>query len=137
MSVHPIFRCMNKDGNIIIPARGRDYLRNLPEIVEVTVKPWRENRSVQQNKYLWGVVYELISEHTGDSPGAVHKFFTAKYLTDTVEIHTPKGTIEQEFIRSTTELNTQEFSEYTNKIKDWARDFLEMHIPDPDKAEGA
>ncbi|MFZ5365411.1 MAG: hypothetical protein ACOZBH_04430 [Patescibacteria group bacterium] len=118
-----------QNGNLkmFYPERYQQWLNNLNGFVEVVVKPRRHDRSDKQNNYLWGVVYKLISEHTGYSDEEVHLIFKTMFL---------KKRIGQfEVVGSTAKLNTKEFTEYINKIIDWAARELLVEIPLPDAVE--
>ena len=135
MKITPIFKCFNKSGEIQIPERAKEHFKSLPDIVELSVKPWRNIRSNQQNKYLWGVIYQMISEETGNAPEEVHEYCSSKWLSETREFRTKRGAESIFVVRSTTSLKTVEFMSYTDKIKQWASEFLGIYIPDPKEVE--
>ena len=85
-------------------------------------------RSVNQNKYYWGVVLHYISEEIGHSPEEVHDLLKAQFLKGTIHV---KG-LDLDKVGSTASLKTDEFEEYLNKIKIWAAEFLNVNIPDPE-----
>ena len=107
------------------------YLKTLPdgeyEIVvrKPTKKP--DPRSIQQNKYLWGVVYGMVSEETGHSDEEIHEIFKVLFLSKYVEI----AGKEMRITRSTTELDTKEFDEYCESIRMWCAQNLGLSIPEP------
>jgi len=100
--------------------------------LEVTVRKPRKYRSLQQNKYYWGVVISLLSETTGFSKDEMHDALRVKFLTD-LELIGEKTTLPR--IQSTTELSTVEFLEYVSQIQQWAAEFLDCYIPDPESWE--
>jgi hypothetical protein len=101
----------------------------------LTIKK-RGRRSNQQNRYLFGVVYlecrqaffDLGYRKTVDQ---VHGFFKRLFLPE--NIVDKNGTIIGEWEGSTTELNKDEFSEYIERIREWAAENLGIDIPDADK----
>ena len=59
----------------------REYMQKLEgQQVDLTVKKWKDQRSVQQNCYYWAVVVKIISDDTGNDPETVHEFLKAKFL---------------------------------------------------------
>ena len=101
----------------------------------LTVKK-RGRRTSAQNRYLFGIVYteckirfqELGYRKTVDE---VHIFFKRLFLPE--NILDQHGTVIGQWEGSTTELNKTEFSEYIERIREWAADNLEINIPDADK----
>lgn len=96
------------------------------QFVEVIVRKKRMYRSNKQNRYYFGVVLKEISDHTGSEPKSLHQGFAAEYLLEHASDHRVPPRV-----RSTTELDTKEFSEYVEKIKLWAGEFLGLTIPEP------
>ena len=74
-------------------------------------------RSTQQNSYYWGVVLQLIEEYTWTEKEELHYYFKRKF-------------IDWDEFPSSKELNKNEFSEYVEKIKDFASMELWIYIPD-------
>ena len=80
---------------------------------------WREKKSkrtIDQNSRLWGVLYKAISEHTGYELDEVHQMMGYQFLRYQKE---HKGLV-QEFIKSTTKLDTKEMTDYQDSISRWA-----------------
>jgi hypothetical protein len=116
--------------------RGRLEMRNRKTVtaqlrrmkdceVVITIEPRKAARSQLQNRYYWGVVVDLISQHTGYSPEELHELLKAKFLPKKLSVCNGIGEIQGEFVigGSTTKLNT---------IKQWAAESLDVVIPDPD-----
>ena len=78
------------------------------------------SRSNGQNKYYFGVVVDMISEETGNEPEETHELLKMRFLK-------PMGK------RNTTELTTQEFKIYIERIQIWAAQTLNIVIPDPNE----
>lgn len=132
----PVFRTTQNNGNVVIPMRAKEYIKNLPKIVELVVRPWRKKRTNQQNRYLWGVPYALIADYTGMDKDSVHEFLTAKFLPNSITIESKRGEKETiETARSTTRLTTTEFNCYVKDIRSFAARFFEISIPLPDDCE--
>lgn len=90
-------------------------------------------RSNQQNRYMHGVVFEMIAEEMGEyDVEHVKDLMKRKFLTITTRTTTKRGIeIEEEKIRHTSELDTFEMKVFLERCKHWARDFLKINIPDP------
>lgn len=98
--------------------------------MDVIVEKHTDQPSVQQNRYLWGVVYEIIATDTGMDREDVHQWCKKRFLgTRIVEI---KGE-RYDIIRSTTELTREDFFEkYVEPIRAWYAAFGD-YIPDPNE----
>lgn len=92
-------------------------------------------RSTQQNRYLWGIVYEEVRlgflnigyEMTADE---VHFFLKEKFNPVTVE---NKDGVVIEMPGSTTQMTKTQFSEYIEKIARFAAEYLSIKIPAPNE----
>lgn len=89
----------------------------------------RKPRSTPQNRYLWGVVYELLSAHTGYTTDEIHEICKHKFLKAFIEI----AGEEIEITKSTTSLTTVEMENYLTKIREWASIHLQLSIPEPNE----
>jgi hypothetical protein len=109
------------------------YLRGLAgKRVQVTVEKFKNNRTIQQNRYYWGIVVKLIAEHTGHDPEQLHELLKQKfspkwYFTPEKNLMMGGASIPT----STARLDTLEFVEYTEKCRMWANEFFNLNIPLP------
>lgn len=103
--------------------------------VEVEITRLRATRSQKQNAYYWGVVIHPISEHTGYPPDDVHELLKAIFIPKPMAILKGNGDIVGQYVLggSTRSMNTEEFSDFTERIKEWAATELDIYIPDPDE----
>lgn len=108
------------------------------ERVWVTIERYYRKRTVEQNRVLhW--YFNEISDETGMSMEEVKEFFAHKFLTTEVvdgngEIRCDPETGEvMTRIRSTTELNTVEANEYSEKIRLFSNDFFNLQLPLPNE----
>jgi len=85
-----------------------------------------KQRSLEQNKYYWGVVIPTSAEYHGYTHEEMHEAFKFKFLRDL------QGSLDLPKIRSTTELSTVEFVEYVEQIKLFEAE-NGVVIPDPDE----
>lgn len=122
----PTFRGTVKQGKVRLEDK-RAYLVWLGSLegkeVELSVYKTRKRRSKNANSYLWGVVYEVISETTGYTTEEAHEACKMMFL----KVHRDGL---PDTIKSTTELDSKEFAEYVDKIKRWASEKLGCYVPD-------
>lgn len=87
-------------------------------------------RSNNQNRYLWGVVYDYIATETGHTAEEIHAIMKTKFLPRKFVL---LGKHETEIERSTTELSTDEFNLYLEKVRAFAASELGIRIPNPNE----
>ena len=100
--------------------------------VVLTVKEWKDGRSNQANRYYWGVVVELIHMGMNDAGHEVtregtHELLKYRFLRE----DKPLGN-DGEFvttIKSTSELNREEFAQYIEHCQRFAAEYLNVTIP--------
>ena len=120
------------DGRLVVdnPRWFRGMLQQYADApVVVTIERKRNKRSKEQMGYLWGVVYPLISEHTGHSPEDIHDIFKAKYLR---RKKVWRGTT-MVVLGSTSALTSNEMAEFITNVVLEAGE-LGISVPPPDKA---
>lgn len=126
MTVIPIFKGFTEKGKlrIVNVSDFNNYIAKFKDgkPLEVIVRRKMSKRSDPQNKYYWGVVLAIISEHTGHTAEELHEAFKQKFLKKFIN----KGLV---FARSTTALNKIEFADYLDKVIQWAAEW-EIVIPD-------
>jgi hypothetical protein len=116
------------------PARFHRGLRSFRDgEVFVRVQRAYATRTARQNRYYWGVVIDLISEHTGHTPNETHEILKQMFLPKKTAVQDRNGVIVAEFVLggTTTRLTTREFEIYLREIKQFALEQLEVLIPDP------
>jgi hypothetical protein len=82
-------------------------------------------RSLNQNRYYWGVIIDLFAQNTGYTKDESHQELATLFLS--YESHGKK------WVRSTTSLDTKEFEDYTEKCRTWMNDMLGIHVPLPNE----
>ena len=83
----------------------------------IIIKPFRKNRSDNQNRYYWGVVIKILSDEIGFEPEEMHEVLKQKFLTqETLRI----GKEDFIVVKPTHNMNTTEFEEYLSKIRQLA-----------------
>ena len=101
----------------------------------ISVKEVKRKRSLQANAYLWGVVYPPIvaafREH-GNAVDAddVHLFCKQHVGKLKQVLVTPDGEVLHS-VGSTARLGTSEFMDYVAAVKAWAKEVLDVNVPEP------
>jgi len=108
--------------------KWEEYQKTLHGTVEIIVKHPQSLRTLQQNRYYWGVIVELISQHTGYAKEETHEILKAKFLSREVIVKEERI----RYARSTTTLTTKQFNEYIEEIKEWAFNTFNLIIPEPE-----
>lgn len=106
---------------------GRDVL--------ITFEKPKKKRSNNQNSYYWGIVIVLIKsalKNAGNNLNAndVHDLLRLKFLKETILIKEETGEV-IERVKSTTELTTSQFMDYIAEIQQFAAEYFDVIIPDP------
>lgn len=113
-----------------------DKLTGSPDgIYSIEIKKVRKPRSMDQNGWLWGCIYPILLEALLNegweftSVEQVHEFFKSQMTADKV-VNKHTGEI-IEFPGSTSIMDTVTFSTYCEKLREYALEFLNIEIPDP------
>jgi len=85
-------------------------------------------RSIQQNRYYWGCIVDILAEEFGYTKEECHEALKWQFLRKHEE-----G--KPDTVKSTTELSTIEFNEYNDQIKVWASTEYGIVIPDPNQVD--
>lgn len=113
-----------KDGKMFVTCQmnGR-----LPKVGEAVSIKWGRHRTVGQNAIYWvwlNWLYENGAKDEGyGSADELHEAFKGRFLVTTTV--GPNG-MKSYRIKSTTELNTQEFTEYMDKCQLASREYLKI-----------
>ena len=131
----PIFRAQVHDGKLVMREHGRwaGYLAKLRDRdVEVIVRPERKHRSMNANRFYWGVVVAAGSEWSGYEPEEFHQAMKGIHLPRK-RLVLPTGE-EIETLASTHDMDTEAFSEFVNRVVRW---LAQQGCPVPDASEVA
>lgn len=106
-----------------------EYLKSFKDgaRVVVTVKRYRKDRTLQQNRYYWAVPVTILADHFGYTKDEMHDALRMMFLKK------PEAKIPT--VRSSTDLNTTEFTDYLESIWRWAATEYGINIPDPENVE--
>lgn len=98
---------------------------------KIEIKRDRDTRSGKQNRYYHGCIIPILSDFTGFTHEEMHEVLKVKFLKYHLVI---EATGEQvECIKSTTDLDTYEFEQFTENIRRWAAQDLEVVVPLPNE----
>lgn len=93
--------------------------------VEITIRQKRNQRSLQANRYYFGVVVPLIADYCGYDKGDMHEALAMKFLR--IEDDPITGSPRR---KHTPETDTKEFAEYVDACIRFAAE-LGIDIPAP------
>jgi len=127
----PIFKGTPKNGIMSINNIGQwtRYLQTMEGVeCDITVTKYRKKRSLPQNAYFHGVVCVILGNHWGYDVDEAHSAICTEFLTVSEE-----G--KPDYVRSTTDLNTEEFNDFLEQVKMWASQYWGVFIPDPEKVD--
>jgi hypothetical protein len=93
--------------------------------IKVDIKVKRNKRSKNQNALYW-MWLDVISEYTGYDSDELHNSFRAMFLTN--------NRVKPPLVRSTSLLDTGEFTKYLDKIKLYALENIspDLKFPNPE-----
>ena len=114
-----------KDGQIVME-HSFDYLtaKLANGVYTLSIKRKTKPRTISQNALMW-MWFKYMEEYNGTPKEDFHDYYKARFLGRDIEI---RGRLVH-VIRSTTELNTLEMTDYLNKIQ--ADAATEFRIPLP------
>ena len=96
---------------------------DIATVYEVTIKPYKRNRSLEQNSLMWKW-YSIIANDLGYTTEEIHEEFMRKLLIP-ITMQTPSGIVE---VYSTKKLKVKEMTAYLEGIE---RTATEMGIALP------
>lgn len=129
--------------SFILPAKDRVpvlnritlYLSKLPErAFRLELREHRSTRSVQQNRYLWGVCYRTILDDAGEqlrgwTKDDLHEYFLGEWSG--WEVIEGFGRKRMKPVNRSSRLSTVEFMDFVASIQQRAAEFG-IVIPDPE-----
>ena len=96
----------------------------------ITLEPKRRKRTSPQNA-LWWVYMTILSKETGYTKDEMHEICKYQFLkAEKVDEKTGETF---PYLRSTTELSKQEFSELLEELFTWSSGTLGIVLPDPNE----
>lgn len=115
----------------INPAKIKQHLLPLKgQLVMVTAEKLRKHRTDAQIRYYRGVVLKMIADRCGyqgtEDVESLHQEMRRRFLPKRGSLNIPL---------STSNLTTQEMSEYIEAIRRWAAEYLQLYIPDANEVK--
>ena len=133
--MNPTWQCSHKGAKINIFRKDKfmEYISQLPEKIEIVVRAKTNSRSANQNKYYWGVVIELIAQHTGHTKDEIHEILKARsdVCRDCLVLNNKTYGI----IKSTTSLDTKQMEIFLAECRQWASQELGVFVPLPNEVD--
>ena len=117
----PIFFGKVDKGRISLDNKARfaPYLASFEgKKIELVLREKRDIRSGEQNAYYHAVVISMITEETGHTPEEVQEIVKDHFC-----------------VRSTTTLTKREFEDLMQRVRGWAKEFLNIDIPLPNEVD--
>ncbi len=131
--MNPIFKGQAVKGVLVLsdPEKFRRHLIFNEGEVQVIVRKQKDQRSLNQNNYYFGVVVEILSEHLGYFREEMHEILKAMFLSVRILVKEEPVT----YSKSTVTLDTAEFEKYLSNIRIWASRDLGCYVPTPNESE--
>lgn len=127
--ITPTFYANVKDGKMTLerPDRFKEYLKAISGTVMVVLKRPKKPRSLNENNYYWGVVIQMISDHTGMTPEETHEAMKWMFLRKQIgKLFT---------VKSTAILDTIAFENFVEQVRVFAQTDLNIKIPLPNEVD--
>ncbi len=115
-----------------------------PNAISAVVKAWpdcdgvltldtEEARSSASNRYLWGPVYGVIHDYTGQSKNDIHDEMCARFTTETISRLDPASgeLVEIEVVRRTSGMKVRRFSKFIEDVKLFWQEFGGLTFEEP------
>ena len=95
--------------------------------IELIIRSLNKQRSIQQNRYYWGVIIKILGEDFGYDDDEMHEALKWEFL------RIPGDNGKPDRVKSTRNLSTIEFENYCEKIRTWASIKFNIYIPQPNE----
>lgn len=132
-----------KNGVVNVPKKMKSEIAESFEgkHIKITVERNKSVRSNAQNSYYWGVVLPYVldgfievgnrMQRNAENIKLIHELMKSKFLDNGAEIADAQGQV-YSAPPTTTTLNKSEMGDYIEIIKDWAKEYLNIQIPNPE-----
>lgn len=117
-----------KDGRLTFseePAAIFEFLSNGEYVM--TIKRMSKKRSIQQNDLMW-MWFECIARETGTGKDDIYMYYCKKFLCKVITI----GEKQEEIYNTSSKLNTEQMTDFLNKIQADAAQELGIRLPQPE-----
>jgi hypothetical protein len=109
--------------------------QNIGNRLILTIEEYKKDRSINQNSYMWGVVYGHISQYTGMTPNEVHEWCKMEFNFGFKEVlNKNTGELKEiKYGKSTKDLDTGEMENYLEEIRRYFMIEFNVYIPIPNE----
>lgn len=102
----------------------------------ITIERQKKKRSLEQNRYYWGVIVPIVKAGLIDAgwrvtTAQVHEDLKRDF--NLIEIVNEKNGEIKNSIGSTSEMSSSQMMDYFAKITQWAAEYLNVQIPAPNE----
>lgn len=120
-----------------IKQRLMSFVGKLTDFYEIDIKPRRSTRSLKQNAWYWACLvqpfYEFLKEQDYEiTENDAHEILRMRFVGNKTIPNKKTGEVLVEHRISTTELTTEQFSDYCEKCRDFLAQYIKYIAPDPD-----
>lgn len=116
-----------KGGKFVIEADAvSNAVRSWPDMEGVlTLEEEEGKRSSAANRYLWGPVYDVVHDYTGQDKQDIHDEMCARFTTETITRIDPASgeMIEFEVVRGTSGMKVSRFHKFVQDVKLFWQEF--------------
>lgn len=131
----PRFHCRFEKDHLVYdrPDIFCAYIQSIAEQgdLEATFQPWRKEKSLQQLRYIHGIVFVLCSQASGYTVQEVKGLLKGEFLTDYVETKDGKKVA---YVKSLADLTMKEMKQFIDDCIILAAKHWSCIIPDSDEA---
>ena len=127
----PKFTGIVQDGKIEFYTGQKTYLNNWIKTLEgervvLQIKKYRPQRTDPQNRYLHGVVFKVLADHTGYTLEEIKEAMKIKFASKTDE----NGLL---IVERTSKMSTARMGEFIEQVCSWAARDMDCYIPPPNE----
>lgn len=101
-----------------------NILKGLKGEQVIKIKKRSKGRSIQENRYYWGVVLAYIEDYTGESKAMLHEVYKMRHIPNVKFLDGSRI--------STSDMTHEEIWNYIDLVRMDAKVRLGVNIPDPD-----
>lgn len=108
-------------------------VKSWPDCEGVLTLDTDEKRSSAANRYLWGPVYDVIHEHTGQSKEDIHDEMCVRFTAETITRVDPATgeMVEIVVVRRTSGMKTKRFHKFLEDVKLFWQEFGGLTFEEP------
>jgi len=138
------YKAKIENGKMILKEKDifkKEIIRYEGKEVIITIGPKEySERSLQQNKYYFGVVIKMLCEHTGHSEEEMHELMKCRFLKKHFDLRVKEKDKTEKIerytiVRSSISLNTVEWEEYMGECRKFGAEKFQLYIPLPNECD--